>query len=100
MVIGGVEVAHQYPTEGVTQGLIHYSFIPPTTQEVPLRGSAEGPHIAIGPLLTPTGFVSVYHRTGSDTLHYPFHCFFGLPGAMLYDLDDAPHAQLELMHRL
>ena len=56
----------QHSAEGGIQHLIHHPLIPTPTQEV--AGSAEGPNIAVAPVLAPAGFVPLHQaRTCSST---------------------------------
>ena len=68
MVLGGVEIADQYSGERIAQRLVHDCFAPTPPQEVAFGGGAEIPHVAVGPALTPAGFVGVDHWAGADAV--------------------------------
>ena len=57
MVVGSVAIADQYSGESIVQGFIHHRLAPAPPQEVAFGGGAESPHVAVGPALTPAGFV-------------------------------------------
>ena len=57
MVVGSVEIADQYSGESIAQGFIHHRLAPAPPQKIPFGGGAESPHVAVGPALTPAGFV-------------------------------------------
>ena len=56
--------------------------------------------LAIGSMLAPPSFVGLHHRTGSDTIHYLINCGLDLSCHTMNDSNNAPHAQVELMHCL
>ena len=68
MMVGSVEIADQYSGESIPQRLVHDCFAPTPPQEVAFGGGAESPHVAVGPALTPAGFVGVDHWAGADAV--------------------------------
>ena len=94
MVVGSVEIADQYSGESIAQRLVHNCFAPTPPQEVAFGGDAESPHVAVGPALTPAGFVGVNHRAGADAVQDRGHRWLGL----LRRAMDGPHAEAQLMH--
>ena len=99
MVVCNVEVAHQYPAKGLSQRLVHHFPDPAPPQEVPLRGRAESPNVAIDPVLTPAGLISVHYRTAADTLQDFIDSRSGLLGCLVDGPDDGPNAQFQLVYR-
>ncbi len=94
MVVGGVAIADQYSGESIAQRLVHDCFAPTPPQEVAFGEGAESPHVAVGPALTPAGFVGVDHWAGPDAVQYAGYRRLGpLRRAM-----DGPHAEAQLMH--
>ena len=67
--------------EGI-QHLIHHPLIP--TPTLSFAGSAEGPNIAVAPVLAPAGFVALHHGTGADLLEHLSHRRLSLTG---YSMD-------------
>ena len=100
VVIGGVEITDQHFAEGGIQHLIHHPLIPTPTQEVSFAGSAEGPNIAVAPVLAPAGFVALHHGTGADLLEHLSHRRLSLTGYSMDGLDDGTNTQVQLMDGL
>ena len=99
MVVGSVEIADQYSGESIAQRLVHDCFAPSPPQEVAFGGGAESPHVAVGPALTPAGFVGVDHRAGAGC--GPGSRATGRLGPLRRAMDgahDGPHAEAQLMH--
>ena len=97
VMIGGIEVADQHPTEGLIQHLVHHLLVAATPQEIPLGGSAESPSVAIGAILPPASLVGVDHRAAPDALQNPVHRRLGLPGHLVDGPDDGAEAQAQLV---
>ena len=74
MVVGSVEIADQYSGESIAQRLVHHRLAPTPPQEVAFGGGAESPHVAVGPALTPAGFVGVDRRAGAEAVQDRGHC--------------------------
>src|SRR5712692_768471 len=100
VIIGRVEVADQHPAEVLTQYFVHHAFAPAPPHKVALRGSAEGPDIAIDALFSPAGLVSMHYRTGPNPLPHRRYRSLGLPGGLVQHRDDATNAQVELIYRV
>ena len=98
MVVGSVEIADQYSGESIAQGFIHHRFAAAPPQEVAFGGGAESPDVAVGPALTPAGFVGVDHRAGADAVHNPSHRWLGPLRRAMDGAHDGPHAEAQLMH--
>ena len=80
VVVGGIEVADQHTGEFLAQDLIHHVLATAPPQEVPLAGSAEGPHVAVVSVLPPAGLVGVDHRAAPDAVQYARQFGLGLAG--------------------
>ena len=80
MMVGGVEVADQYPAKGLSQGLVHHLLVAASAEVVPLDGSRKGRDVAVDPVLTPAGLIGLDHRAGSNTLQDLGHCQLDLLG--------------------
>ena len=78
VVVGGVEVADQHASKPLAQDFIHHRLAPSPSQEVPLGGRAEGPHVAVVSVLPPAGLIGMHHQTASDAFHYIGHHRLGL----------------------
>ena len=63
-------------------------------------GSAEGPNIAVAPVLAPAGFVALHHGTGADLLEHLSHRRLSLTGYSMDGLDDGTNTQVQLMDGL
>ena len=63
------------------------------------RGRAESPNVAIDPVLTPAGLISVHYRTAADTLQGFIDGRSGLLGCLVDGPDDGPNAQFQLVDR-
>src|SRR5712691_8088693 len=100
MIIGRVEVADQHPAEVLTQHFVHHFFAPAPPYKVALRGSAEGPDIAVDALFPPAGLVSMHYRTGPNPLPHRGYRSLGLLGGLVQYRDDATLAEVELIERV
>ena len=98
MMVGSVEIADQYSGESIAQRLVHDCFAPTPPQEVAFGGGAESPHVAVGPALTPAGFVGVDHWAGADAVQDRGHCRLGPLRRAMDGAHDVPHAEAQLMH--
>ena len=98
VVIRGVEVAYQHPTEGLAQRLVYDRLAATATEEVPLSGSAERPHIAVDSALTPAGLVGVHHGASPNALRHVGHRRPGRLRHPVSRLDDGARAELQLIH--
>ena len=99
VVICGVEVACQHPTDALAQRLVDGRLAATATQEVPLPGSAERPHVAVGSALTPAGLVGVHHGASPNALQHVGHHRSGRLRHPVSRLDDGARADLQLIHR-
>ena len=99
VVICGVEVAGQHPTEGLAQRLVDDLLAATATQEVPLPGSAERPRVAVDSALTPAGLVGVHHGAPPNALQHVGHHRAGQLRHPVSRLDDGARAELQLIHR-
>ena len=97
-MVGSVEIADQYSGERIAQRLVHDCFAPTPPQEVAFGGGAESPDVAVGPALTPAGFVGVDHRAGADAVQDRGHCRLGPLRRAMDGAHDGPHAEAQLMH--
>ena len=98
MVVGGVEIADQYSGERLAQRFVHHRLAPTPPQEVAFGGGAESPHVAIGAVLAPAGFVGVDHRAAADAVQDRGHCRLGPLRRAMDGAHDGPHAEAQLMH--
>ena len=88
-MVGGIEVADQHASKLITQDLIHHGFATSPSQEVPLVGCAEGPHVAVVSVFPPTGLIGMDHRTASDPFHNGRQFSLGLLGHSLGCIHDS-----------
>ncbi len=112
MVVGSVAIADQYSGESIVQGFIHHRLAPAPPQEVAFGGGAESPHVAVGPALTPAGFVGpvssarfrrpgfvgVDHRAGPDAVQYAGYHRLGLWRRLTNGPDDGARADAPLLY--
>ena len=63
-----------------------------------MRGSAEGPDVAVVAILPPAGFVGVDHRAGADAVQDRGHCRLGPLRRAMDGAHDGSHAAAQLMH--
>ena len=57
VMVSSVEIADQHASKLLAQDFIHHRLAPAPPQEVAFGGGAESPDVAVGPALTPAGFV-------------------------------------------
>ena len=94
MVVGSVAIADQYSGESIAQRFVHHRLAPTPPQEVAFGGGAESPHVAIGPVLAPAGFVGVDHWAGADAVQDRGHRWLGPLRGLVNGAHDGPHAEL------
>ena len=99
VVICGVEVAGQHPTEALARRLVDDRLAATATQEVPLAGSAERPHIAVDSALSPAGLVGVHHGASPNALPHVGHRRSGRLRHPVNHPDDGARAYLQPIHR-
>ncbi len=100
MVVSGIEVTDQDPAEGIAQRLVYYFLVSTPAQKVPVGGGAEGPDVAVDPVLAPAGFVGVHHWTASDSVQDLRQRRLSLLGHLVNRPDDGAQAQGQPMHGL
>ena len=100
MVVSGIEVTDQDPAEGIAQRLVYYFLVSTPAQKVPVGGGAEGPDVAVDPVLAPAGFVGVHHWAASDPVQYLRQRRLSLLGHLVNRPDDGAQAQGQPMHGL
>ena len=72
-----------------------HSLPPGLNRGSPLGGSAEGPHVAVVPVLPPTGLIGMHHRTASDPFHYIGHHSLGMASHPLRGVRDGSHTDAQ-----
>ena len=100
VMAGGVAVADQRSGKLIAQDFIDDRLASSPSQKVPQVGSAEGPHVAVVPVLPPARLIGVNHRTAADAFQDGGRFSLGLAGRLLRGVHDGAQAEAEPVHRV
>src|SRR3990172_6079539 len=101
VMVAGVEVTHQHPTERLIQDFVDDLLRASPPYEVPLRRGAEGPHVAVLPILPPARFIRMQSpQATADPVPYLRYSLFRSGRRSMNHVHQRPHTQMQLVERL